>query len=389
MEQSDAPFNLDSFIRQRAEQQSGAPFNLDSFIRQRAEQQRQQPPPPLPVEPPPSRDFSDSASEKEPLSTPQPHTSSTPENPEQPAVAQGRVDSLIQQQISKESTEKLQQTTEAAMESHHTAESAIHQMKEEQGNSQVRLAAEAAQEAAQASLEAMEFAHEATRSAIEEANQGRAQKSIYSTHKLLITVSLLLFAAAAGALYLFGWPGAVPYTAVAPSPAPVQQPPVDYSATQALTQQLLNEQQKRLQSEKVLALMEQSLSKLQQEQHQLEKSLKETKTALDSERERSPSTETIGATFARMEKDLKQRIRELEERLVQEVAEVKQLPPPPVVAPVVVTAPPPPREPPRKESIVRKQEVDEILQKLYSLHSELSDQKSQMQQAKPYSYSRN
>ena len=385
MEKPETPFNLDSFIRQRAEEQrhqSLAP------IQSTPPQESTDPKPAADTVPAPSQDTPD----KEP--TPQQKLHRPTEEPVSSSAhtGYGRATATKQQHITENATDYLNQSAESAAESHKVAQQAVHHFQEEKSNGQVRLATEAAQEAAQASLEAMEFAHEATRSAIHEAQQGRAQQSIYSTHKLLITLNLLLFVAAAGALYLFGWPN----IATQPPP-PVTNSVMDSALTQSLTQQLLDEQEKRLRREQELALMEQSLSRLQQQQSTLESNLNQTQSALSSEREKIQANDTQMQTFSLMEQDLKKRIAELEKRLEEKIVQaIPSAPSHPTVTAAVpstaastIVAPVGPvhLQKPANHTLQdsgREKEVDEILQKLYSLHSELSEQK----QSAPYSYNR-
>ncbi len=387
------------------EQPPNAPFNLDSFIRQRAEEQRQQtkqekrststtPPPSKPEKrtPPPlsatvDNDRETESSYTEPKTTSDGNHSAINETREKGKLGRETADVLIQ-------------STRSARQSKEAAQKAAAELENDAEDSQARLAAEAAQEAAQASLEAIEFAHQAARSAIEEASAGREQKRTYNTHRLLVLLNITLLVAALISFYLFIWPGInlEQKTAVTPTDAG------DKTAEHLTQQLLLDSQRERLRSEQELTLMERSLAKLVEEQQALKKHLNETKDLLNSERERMQQKQKVDATFQKMEQDLKRRIADLEKRLEQQEQ-------PPVVAPSPVTprveavqqaVPKPATAPPTQPALLtdeREKEVDQILQKLYSLHSELSEQKESTDRTvaqpeplpsdnRPYSYNR-
>ncbi len=358
---------------------SNAPFNLDSFIRQRAEQQRR------PKKQEPTATTIESNTREEVVSPPSAPPSSTEQSTApKPSSAKAAQEAGRE---GEETTEALNRASQQAQKQQQSGNEATAQLKQEAEDSQARLAAEAAQEAAQASLEAIEFAHQAARSAIEEASKGRKQKRTYNTHRLLVTLNITLLIAALVSLYLFWSP---------PPTESVETATTTDKTTEHLTQQLLLEtQRERLRSEQELALMEQSLSRLLNDQKALREHLNETTSLLNHERERSHQERALSNTFNKMEQDLKQKIAELEKRLDQQ--------PPPSPVPAAITtanvAPPKtaPAEPDNEDSKNREKEVDEILQKLYTLHSELSQQQPAVQQQdtnsnsasnQPYSYRR-
>ena len=391
------------------EQPPNAHFNLDSFIRKRADQQRQQQKDPAtapPLEEPPTSP----APPPQPVSQPEPPAAETPESHTESTATSnttpptGAAAEVIQQQKTVEhTTEQLKLSTQSAKESQQSTQEAVSQLEIDAEGSQARLAAEAAQEAAQASLDAIEFAHQATRSAIQEATEGREQKQTYNTHRLLVILNITLLVAALATLTIFIWP-----TSQSSTPAPAA---VDNKTTEHLTQQLLlDTQRERLRSEQELALMERSLARLIEEQRSLKVYLDETKNQLNSERARAQQNESLTATFSKMEQDLKQKITQLEVRLEQkeqpQIIVAAPVPTPVAQEPAISTPTTAVTQQPiaapttiEKESVSveREKEVDEILQKLYSLHSELSEQKvgasgeegdQPATTARPYSYNR-
>lgn len=384
------------------DQPPNASVNLDSFIRKRAQEQRQlgsPPKKPASTTPPPSK------SEKK---IPPPHPATTESDGDiEPATTAAEVtpdcnhsaSSEAQQKgkLGRETAEALIDSTHSAKQSKAAARKAAADLASDAEESQARLAAEAAQEAAQVSLEAIEFAHQAARSAIEEASAGREQKKTYNTHRLLVLLNITLLVAALSSLYLFIWPG------ISQEQKPVAtQVDTDDKTTEHLTQQLLlDTQRERLRSEQELTLMERSLAKLAEEQQALKKHLNETQNLLNSERQRIQQKETLDITFQKMEQDLKQRIAELEKKLQQkEQPQLAAQPVAPVIKPTpqATAQPVAPDSQPASTSNQREKEVDQILQKLYSLHSELSQQKGGVEGAvpaapaspgnRPYSYNR-
>lgn len=367
------------------EQPDRANFNLDSFIRKRADEQRQQQGSPSNKPTPtsaPTKQVPPCADDPTPDVPP-----ATARQPEPTPARPAAVEAALQQQSSSATTEQLSQSSQEAVESQQLAEEAVTTLQSDAEGSQARLAAEAAQEAAQASLDAMEFAHQAARSAIEEASEGRKQKESYSTHRLLVILNITLLISALVALYLF-----IQQPASPPPATPVAT--VD-TTTEHLTQQLLlDTQRERLRSEQELALMEQSLARLVEEQKALRKVLDQATSQLQSERARNDENQQLAKTFTKMEQDLKQQISALEQRLEtqpQPSVAIRELPAP-TVAPTskqqtAITTPPAAQPVQPATNGAREQEVDALLQKLYNLHSELSEQK-EASEPRPYSYNR-